>query len=248
MEWKFLSLTLKAFGFSNKFTNLIHQCLSTVQYSVLLNGGKCPSFTPSRGLRQGDPLSPYLFILGSEVLMRLISREVDHGQLTAIKVSSNALPISKLCHADDVILFSKAKMSELASLKICLEKYCAWFGQKVNVEKFGIFPSKGLSQQFLNQIKACWGLNRLPPNSKYLGVPLLFTSSRCKDLQPMKERLENKLSGWKSKNLSWSGRATLIKSVAQTIPAYHMSTIQFPKALCEQLDGVIRRFWWNPKS
>ena len=51
MEWKFLSLTLKAFGFSNKFTNLIHQCLSTVQYSVLLNGGKCPSFTPSRGLR-----------------------------------------------------------------------------------------------------------------------------------------------------------------------------------------------------
>ena len=51
MEWKFLSLTLKAFGFSNKFTNLINPCLSTVQYSVLLNGGKCPSFTQSRGLR-----------------------------------------------------------------------------------------------------------------------------------------------------------------------------------------------------
>ena len=98
------------------------------------------------------------------MLMRLISREVDHGLLTAIKVSSNAPPISKLCYADDVILFSKAKMSELASLKICLEKYCAWSGQKFNVEKSGIFPSKGISQQFLNQIKACWGLNRLPPN------------------------------------------------------------------------------------
>ena len=133
MEWKFLSLTLKAFGFGNKFTNLIHQCLSTVHYSVLLNGGKCPSFTPSRGLRQGDPLSPYFFILGSEVLMRLISREVDHGQLTALKVSSSAPPISKLCYADDVILFSKAKMSELSSLKACLEKYCSWSGQKVNV-------------------------------------------------------------------------------------------------------------------
>ena len=95
---------------------------------MLLNGDKCPSFTPSSGLRQGDPLSPYLFILGSKVLMRLISREVDHGLLTAIKVSSNAPPISKLCYADDVILFSKAKMSELASLKICLEKYCAWSG------------------------------------------------------------------------------------------------------------------------
>ena len=126
MEWNFFSLTLKAFGFSNKFTNLIHQCLSTMQYSVLLNGGKCPFFTPSRGLREGDPLSPYLFILLSEVLIRLISREVDRGQLTTIKVSSNAPPISKLCYADDVILFSKAKMFELSSLKICLEKYCSW--------------------------------------------------------------------------------------------------------------------------
>ena len=72
------------------------------------------------------------------MLMRLISREVDRGQLTAIKVSSNALPISKLCYADDVILFSKDKISELSSLKICLEKYCSWSGQKVNVEKSGI--------------------------------------------------------------------------------------------------------------
>ena len=91
------------------------------------------------------------------MLMRLISREVDRGELTAIKVSSNAPPISKLCYAYDVILFSKAKMSELSSLKICLERYCPWSGQKVNVEKSGIFPSKGLSQQFLNQIKSCWG-------------------------------------------------------------------------------------------
>ena len=139
-------------------------------------------------------------------------------------------------------------MSELSSLKICLEKYCSWSGQKVNVEKSGFFPSKGVSQQFLNHIKACWGINRLPPNTKYLGVPLFFTSSRCKDLLPVKERLENKLSGWKSKNLSWSGRATLIKSVAQTIPAYHMSTIQLHTKSFWELDGVIRRFWWNPKS
>ena len=117
-----------------------------------------------------------------------------HGQLTAIKVSNNAPPISKLCYANDVILFSKAKMSELSSLKNCLEKYCSWLGQKVNVKKFGIFPSKGVSQQFLKQIKSCSGLNRFPPNTKYLGVPLFFTSSRCKDLQPMKEKLENKLS------------------------------------------------------
>ena len=79
---------LKALGFNEKFSNLIFQCISTVQYSLLLNGGICQSFNPSRGLRQGDPLSSYLFIFGSEILMRLINREVDQKNISAIKVAS----------------------------------------------------------------------------------------------------------------------------------------------------------------
>ena len=121
------------------------------------------------GDQTGDPISPYLFILGSEVLMRLINREISIGRLFAVKVSSNAPSISKLCYADDLILFCKAKMFELNVLKNCLEKYCYWSGQVISVEKSGVFPSKGVSQQFLNQIKSCWGINKLPPNSKYLG-------------------------------------------------------------------------------
>ena len=139
-------------------------------------------------------------------------------------------------------------MFELNVLKNCLEKYCYWSGRVINVEKSGVFPSKGVSQQFLNQIKSCWGINKLPPNSKYLGVPLFFSASRSRDLNPIKEKLENKLSSWKSKNLSWQGRATPIKSVAQAIPAYSMTVIQFPRKLCKRLDAVVRRFWWNPKS
>ena len=64
----------------------------------------------------------------------------------------------------------------------------------------------------------------------------------------MRERLENKLSSWKGKKLSWSGMATLIKSVAQAILVYSMTAFQFPKNICEQLVATIRRFWWNPKS
>ena len=148
LEWNFLIIVLKAFGFSAKFTSLIHQCLSTVQFSILLNGGQCPSFTPSRGIRQGDPISPYLFILGSEVLMRLINREISLGQLSTVKVSGNALSISKLCYADDLMLFCKAKMSELNVLKNCLEKYCYWSGQVISVEKSGVLTSKGVANNF----------------------------------------------------------------------------------------------------
>ena len=116
------------------------------------------------------------------------------------------------------------------------------------MEKSRVFPSKGVSQQFSNQIKSCWGISKLPSNSKYLGVPLFSSASRSRDLNPIKEKLENKLSGWKSKNLSWQGRETLIKSVAQAIPAYSMTAIQFPRELCKRLDAVVRRFWWNLKS
>ena len=90
MEWNFLLVVLRAFRFSNSFINLIHQCLSMVEYTLLLNGGLGPSFSPSKGPRQGDPLSPYLFILGNEVLMRLINREVSQTNLTGVKVSNTA--------------------------------------------------------------------------------------------------------------------------------------------------------------
>ncbi|XP_065629740.1 uncharacterized protein LOC136067578 [Quercus suber] len=209
MEWSFLLEVLRAFGFSSTFVNLIHQYLSSVDFSLLLNGGQCPSFSPSQGLRQGDPISPYLFILGSEILLRLINMEVDQKRLSVVKVSNTAPPISKLCYADNIILFCKEKSSELATLK---------------------------------------GLNILSNNTTYLGVPLFLSRSRNQDFRYIKERLDCKLSGWKSKNLSWSRRATLIKSVAQAIPVYAMSAIQFPKGLCEQLDASTRRFWWNPKS
>ena len=104
-------------------------------------------------------------------------------------------------------------MAELSSLKERLGKYCQWSRQIINVEKSGVFPSKGVSPHFLNQIRAYWGLRKLPPLAKYLGIPLFLTPHRKKDLNDVKERIEDKLNSWKSKNLSWAGRATLIKSV-----------------------------------
>jgi hypothetical protein len=143
MEWGFLLTVLKAFGFNEKFVRLIHQCISFVQYTPLLNGSKCSSFSPYRGLRQGDPLSPYLFILGSEVLARLINREVDQGLISGVKVTRNAPPISKLFYADDVLLFCKAKTQEINTLIKCVATYCNWSKQTISLEKSGFFCIKG---------------------------------------------------------------------------------------------------------
>ena len=122
MKWRFIQWVLKAFGFNEQFTNLIQQCLSTIYYSLLLNGGIFPAIQSERGLRQVDPLSLYLFILGSEVLMHLINREIIQHKFTRVKLARIAPPISKLWYADDIILFYKASMAELSSLKECLGK------------------------------------------------------------------------------------------------------------------------------
>ena len=121
-------VVLRAFSFSSNFASLIHQCLSSVEFTLLLNGGQCPSFSPSRGLRQENLILPYLFILGSEVLLRHMNREVSQKKLSGVKVFNTAPPISKLYYVDDIILFCKAKSSKLATLKVCLEKYCSWSG------------------------------------------------------------------------------------------------------------------------
>ena len=131
-------------GFDHKFITLIHQCISTVSFTLLLNGFKSTSFTPGWDLRQGDPLSPYLFILCSEVLSKIINREVDQGAIQGVKLGLGASPIAKLFYVDDVLLFCRAKIGEVDMLLNCVDKYCQWSGQSINVEKSGIFASKGV--------------------------------------------------------------------------------------------------------
>lgn len=171
-----------------------------------------------------------------------------YQNIKAVKISSTAPPQSKLCYTDDVLLLCNARIDELATIKRCIERYCEWSGKEISLEKSGVFPSKGVSWQYLNQVRSRWGLKKLSQNTKYLGVPLFLSENRSKDLAHIKERMENRLSGWESKNLSSARRATLIKSIAQAIPTYVMSTIQCPKSLCDKMDAAVRRFWWRPQA
>ena len=126
---------LKAVGFDGNVAKLINQCLSIVRLTLLLNGTKSSSITPSRGIRQGDPLSPYLFILCSEVLARLVNREANAGRIHGAKIATGALGITKLVYANDVLLFCGAKISEIDVLMSCVNKFCGWSGLSVSTEE-----------------------------------------------------------------------------------------------------------------
>ena len=124
LEWPFLIQVLKNFGLHQKFINLIYQCISTVSFTLLLNGGKGPSINPLRGLRQGNPLSPYLFIIGSEVLARMINRSSTQRLINCNKIALSTPGISKLFYVDDVLLVYKAKHSKINEIMNILGKYC----------------------------------------------------------------------------------------------------------------------------
>jgi hypothetical protein len=106
---------------------------------------------------------------------------------------------------------------------------------------------KGVHRQFLHQLRKRWGFSKLSEGTKYLGIPLFFSCNKSKDLGYVKECLEAQISGWKSKSLSWIGQAIVIKSVALSTPIYAMCTLKFPKKLNEEMDALIRKFWWSPK-
>ena len=128
-------------------------CVSSVSFEVIVNGGKSECFKLSRELRQGDPLSPYLFILGQEVLSRLIEHELRLKNVAGIKTSISGPSISHVMYADDIVLFSKASRKDAESLVRTLEKYCSWSGQAINRSKSGVFFSKHTQSHTRRSIK-----------------------------------------------------------------------------------------------
>ncbi|KAM6584506.1 hypothetical protein CsatB_011508 [Cannabis sativa] len=244
LEWSFVDVVLKAFGFGDHFRCLIMKCISSVSFSVLLNGGPLKQFKPSRGLRQGDPLSPFLFVIGSEVLSRLLFRAEASGLLHGFKVSPRSTPISHLMYADDTFLFCEANIDEINMVQDCLRKYSEWSGQKINASKSATVFSKNTCSEVKVMINNLLGFRPLSEADKFLGNPISFSKSATRDFSFVVDRVKARLEGWRSKLLSQAGRTTLIQSVVASIPVYTMSTFLLPLTVCDELDKVVRKFWW----
>ncbi|XP_072087303.1 uncharacterized protein [Arachis hypogaea] len=137
--------------------------------SILWNGNRLDSFQPRRGLRQGDPISPYLFILCMERLACFISKQVDEGIWDGVAVSRGRPRVSHLMFADDLLLFCKAKKSQVQNVVYTLELFCKVSGMKVNIEKSKAICSRNISNRRKEMLS---GVSHIPFTSdlgKYLG-------------------------------------------------------------------------------
>lgn len=135
VSWNFILVVLNRMHFPPPFVNLIYQCLSTVKYPFMMNDREIFVLEPNCGIRQGDPLSPYLYILTANVLSCLITEVAIANQWEGIRISKNSSPITHLFYADDSLLFMKATTEQFERVKIIIDKFNTWSGQRINHSK-----------------------------------------------------------------------------------------------------------------
>ncbi|XP_025647216.1 uncharacterized protein [Arachis hypogaea] len=130
VDWRFLEATLVRCEFSKATINLILNCVTSSSLAVLWNGNRLQNFNPKRGLRQGDPMSPYLFVLCMEILACFISHKVSQGLWNPVAVSRNGPRLSNLMFADDLLLFCKASKAQVIKVMHCLDLFSRASGLK----------------------------------------------------------------------------------------------------------------------
>ena len=135
VEWSFLRDIMNQMGFNDRWVALVMECVTTVSYSLLVNGEPQGNIKPSRGIRQGKPLSPYLFLLCSEGLHRLIQRAANLGEIKGVSICRNGPKLTHLLFADDSLLFCRATKEDCQKVLEILSSYERVSGQKLNRAK-----------------------------------------------------------------------------------------------------------------
>jgi hypothetical protein len=234
VDWHFLESTMQKMGFSHQWIQWIMACVTTVRYSVKFNGTLLEAFSPSRGLRQGDPLSPFLFLFVADGLSALLQREVESSAILPIKVCRGAPGISHLLFADDTLLFFRASVEEATRVQQIVDIYANGTGQLINPTKCSIIFSKSTPQVIQTEIRAVLNVVNQEFEEKYLGLPTPEGRMHKGRFMNLQSRLCQHLMAW-GDMLSQSAREILIKAIAQAIPAYVMGVFKLPFSVCDEL-------------
>ncbi|KAK9997319.1 hypothetical protein SO802_022005 [Lithocarpus litseifolius] len=180
LERSFIKDVLVAANFPPNLIQLIMSCVSTVSTSILFNGGVLDPFLPSRGIRQGDPLSPYVFILCMEVLGRIIDAKCTNNLWNPVKASAGGPAFSHLFFADDLLLFAKANTLNCKSVRDAVEEFCMISGQKINFAKSKVFFFPNVNREQRADFCEILGFNSTPKLGSYLGFLLGMPEHRTK--------------------------------------------------------------------
>lgn len=174
--------------------------------------------------------------------------KLEHeGKIQGIKIGRFSPPISHLFFVDDVMVFCRANKDNIEDVSKCLDQYCKWTGQLINLDKSRILFSKNTSNTTKAAIKQILNLKELAKDAKYLGNPLHVGANKVKAFEDPRNRIETKMQGRKETLISQAGRSTFIKLVVSAMPIYSMAFCKFPLNWCQGIETMARKFLWKMK-
>jgi hypothetical protein len=245
IKWNFIVQALKRQGFHNHFIDLVYTCISTTTLSVIINGEPTPTFHPQRGVRQGCPLSPYLFIIAVNELSICLQHHSNAHNIHGVTLGPNYPRIHSLLFADDLIICSQATPEEATRINSILQNFCSASGQTPNLTKSSIMFNKNVDTNSKIAVRNVFPIPDLTANTIYLGHPLIFNhSDRTKAYNFILNKFRAKLTMLKANKLNHADWLVYINSVLPSIPIYYMSTVLFSKTFISKITTIIKNFWW----
>ncbi|MCH83355.1 putative non-LTR retroelement reverse transcriptase, partial [Trifolium medium] len=245
VDWGYLDAVMGKMGFPTLWRKWIKECVCTATASVLVNGSPTDEFPLERGLRQGDPLSPFLFLLAAEGLHVLMEAMVERNLFTGYSVGDiTPVSVSHLQFADDTLLLGSKSWANVRALRAVLVLFESMSGLRVNFNK-SLLVGVNIPDSWLVEAASvlCCKVGKIP--FLYLGLPIGGDPRRLGFWEPVVNRLKNRLSGWRSRFLSYGGRLVLLKSVLSSLPVYSLSFFKAPSGTISSIEAILIKFFWG---
>eukprot|EP00253_Pinus_taeda_P009325 PITA_09325 len=242
----FLLRVLAAFGFRQEFINLIKACIENIWIAPMVNGRPTEFFSATRGLRQGCPLSPFLYILMADSLSRKLTQEQQSGTIPGIRIVQGVSPMNHALFADDSLLLGGASMRIAKSFKTILQKYCSVTGALISERKSAVY-GWNTDQQTIQRIASELGFKGYAKwdKIKYLGLPLTMGSNHNNLWEEVISKFNKKIAAWGGVWLTTGGKLTLIRSVLSALPTFQATLLMAPRQIADQISCLMRNFLWN---
>jgi len=244
VRWEFLYYMLNRLGFHRNWIKWIQGCLESATVSVLVNGSPTEEFKPTRGLRQGDPLAPFLFIVVAEGLAGLVRQALKVNLLSGLRIGRNEVELGMLQFADDTLFLCQDIFSNVVTLKVILRGFEPASGLKINFHKSKLAGINVLKSNMVCYMKTL-NCDQMSVPFSYLGLEVGGNPRKKKFWDPVLNKLKSRLSVWKGRFLSMTGRLCLVKSVLSAIPLYYLSLFKAPEEVCKCITRIQRRFLWG---